>query len=144
MDDPVAASAVLAGAKSGAAEAAFQLLDVVFLWIVPIITVIVGYLVSATIGLSGALGTLIDGVLGNFNISQTTMSYISGLMAVLIWGAIAAGLWSVQGRFDGKYAKYILRPLATFFAGLAIGEVPAVAAGKVNNGSLGQFATSKT
>ena len=73
MDDPAAASTVLAGAKSGAAEAAFQLLDVVFLWIVPIITVIVGYLVSATIGLSGALGTLIDGVLGNFNISATTI-----------------------------------------------------------------------
>lgn len=134
-------TAALHGVGEGAKEAAFELMDVLFMWIIPIVTLIVGYLTSASIGLSGAIGTLIDGVLGNLNVSATTMAYIAGLIAVCIWGAIAGAMWHVSRSFDGKYAGYILRPLATFFGGLALGEIPALAAGKVNNGTLGKFAT---
>ena len=130
-------------AARGAEEAALELIDVLFGWIIPIVTLIIGYLLSASIGLSGALGTLIDGILGAAGVSQTVMAYVAVAMSVLIWGTIAALMWHTAKRFDGKWASYILRPLATLFGGFALGEIPAGFQGKVNNGSLGKLATSE-
>ena len=129
--------AAATGLAHGAEEAAFEILDVIFEWIVPVITLIVGYLVSASIGLSGALGTVIDGALGATGISAVTMIYISDLIAILIWGVVAGGLWSAQHRLKG-YAVWIMRPLATLFGGFALGEVGALVSGKVLNGSIGK------
>jgi hypothetical protein len=151
MADGVAgtASSAMSGVAAGAKEAAFEILDVLFLWIVPIITLIVGYLLSASIGLSGAIGTLIDGVLGTTGVSPTTMAQISCAIAVLIWGSIAGAMWYFAdgGKIgtDGRknYRAYVLRPVATLFGGFALGEVAPLFAGKVNNGMLGSFATQK-
>ena len=129
------------GVGSGLQDAAWELIDVIFAWIVPIVTLIIGYLMSAAIGLSGALGTLIDSVLGAVGIAAATMCYIAVAIAVLIWGAIAGGLWAAQHK-AGKYGMYILRPLATLFGGFALGEIPAGLKGQVNNGSLGKLAAS--
>lgn len=138
-----AAESALHGATAGAREAAFELIDVLFGWLVPLITLIVGYLMSAAIGLSGAIGTLIDSVLGAAGVGQTTMCYIAVAFAVLIWGAIAGGLWAASGsKSIPKEGKWILRPIATLFAGFALGEVPAGFAGKVNNGALGKIAAT--
>ncbi len=133
------ANAAAHGMAAGAKDAAIELLDVLFEWIIPLIAIIIGYVMSAAIGLSGALGTLIDGVLGSVGVSPTTMAYIAGLLAVVIWGAIAGAMWSVQKK-AGKYGMYILRPLAALFGGFAIGEIPALTKGQVNNGSLGKIA----
>ncbi len=132
----------LHGVGKGAEEAAMELLDVLFLWIVPLITLIVGYLMSPAIGLSGAVGTLIDGVLGSLGVAQHVMASVAGLVAVVIWGTIAGTAWSLSKKIGSKYSRWILRPVATLFGGFAIGEVPALAAGKVNNGSLGKLAVS--
>jgi hypothetical protein len=144
VTNPAGEAASVAGPLAhGAQEAALELIDVLFGWIVPIITLIIGYLMSASIGLSGAIGTLIDGVLGAAGVSMKVMAYVSVAVAVLIWGAIAGAMWSVAKRFDGKWASYILKPLATLFAGFAIGEIPAGFEGKVNNGALGALASSE-
>lgn len=142
-DSPPPSTGVAGGLTAGAQEAALELIDVLFGYIVPIIAIIIGYLLSAVIGLSGAIGTLVDGVIGATGVSMTTMAYIACAIAILIWGGIAAGMWSVAKRFDGKWASYILKPLAGLFAGFAIGEVPAAFAGKVNNGALGRMAESE-
>lgn len=113
-----------------------ELLEVLFEWIVPILTLIVGYIISASIGLSGIIGTAVDGVLGATGVSATVMAYVADIAAILIWGCIGAGMWAAAQKVGG-YASWILRPLATLFWGFALGEVPALAAGKVNNGTLG-------
>lgn len=139
-DSPAAVGSGLAG---GAHEAALELLDVLFGWIVPIVALIIGYLLSASIGLSGAIGTLVDGVIGATGISATTMAYIACAAAILIWGCIGVGMWHVAKRYDGKWASYVLKPLAGLFLGFAIGEVPAAFQGKVNNGALGKMAETE-
>lgn len=145
MAEGAGAAAGVAGALGhGAQEAALELIDVLFGWIVPIVTMIIGYLMSSSIGLSGAIGTLIDGVLGAAGVSGTVMAYVAVAIAVLIWGAIAGAMWSVAKRFDGRWASYILRPLATLFGGFALGEIPAGFQGKVNNGALGRLAATQT
>ena len=127
---------MVGGLGHGAKDAALELLDVVFDWIVPVITLIVGYVVGPAIGLSGALGTIIDGALGAAGVSAAVMAYVADFVAILIWAAIGSAMWSLQNK-GGKYGKYILRPLSTLFFGFALGEVPALVAGKVNNGSIG-------
>lgn len=124
------------GLASGAAEGANEILDVLFDWVVPVITLVVGYVAAAGIGLSGAIGTVIDGALGSTGLSSTVMNYIADLIAVLIWGVIGGAMWSVASSHKG-YASWVLRPLATFFWGLALGEVGALVGGKVLNGSIG-------
>lgn len=113
-----------------------ELLDVLFDWVIPIITLVVGYVLSAAIGLSGLIGTAVDGVLGAAGVSSTVMNYVADLVAILIWGCIGAGCWAAAKKAGG-YAAWILKPLATLFWGFALGEVGALANGKVNNGTLG-------
>ncbi|MCI4357349.1 MAG: hypothetical protein L3K18_09510 [Thermoplasmata archaeon] len=134
MSTPAAA---LGGLESGSKAAAMELIDVIFDWIVPILTLIVGYVTSSGIGLSGALGTVIDGALGATGIPSNVMAYIADLIAILIWGCIGAGLWASRGK-AGEWGGYVLKPLATLFFGFAIGEAPNLIAGKVSNGALGK------
>lgn len=125
----------------GAKEATVELLDVIFEWIVPVITLVVGYTMTATIGLSGALATIVDGALGSAGMSAAAMTYIADGLAALVWGGIGAGMWSVSKSYDGHYASYILRPLSTFFWGLGLGELGNALSGKVANGAIGKAAT---
>ena len=130
------------GIGHAAESAAFEILDVIFEWIVPVITLVVGYVLSASLGLSGCLGTVIDGALGATGISATAMVYVADLIAILIWGVIGGGLWAASNKVDGKYAMWIMRPLATLFFGFALGEIGALASGNVLNGSLGKAVNS--
>lgn len=137
-----AAKSMIAGLGHGAERGALEILDVIFDWVVPVITLVVGYVMSASIGLSGALGTVIDGALGGTGISQTVLVYIADLVAVLIWGVIGGAMWSVAKSYDGHYASYVLRPLATLFWGFALGELGAALSGKVLNGRIGSAITT--
>jgi hypothetical protein len=129
----------LHGLGTGAKDAVFELVDVIFDWIVPILTLIVGYVMSAAVGLSGALGTVIDGALGATGIGANVMAYMADIIAILIWGCIGAALWAGRNK-AGEWGGYILKPLSTLFFGFAIGEAPALIGGKVNNGALGKAA----
>ena len=136
-----ASEAAVKGLANGSKEAAVEILDVIFEWIVPVITLVVGYVMAAGIGLSGALATVIDGALGSTGLSSTVMTYIADLIAVLIWGVIGGAMWAVAKSHAG-YAAYVLRPLATLFWGFALGEVGALVGGKVLNGSIGKAVTT--
>lgn len=116
-----------------------ELLEVIFDWIVPILTLVVGYVMSSGIGLSGVLGTVIDGALGATGLASNVMAYIADLLAILIWGCIGAGLWAARNK-AGEWGGYVLKPLATLFFGFALGEAPNLIAGKVANGALGKAA----
>jgi hypothetical protein len=121
-------------------NAAWELLDVFFEYIVPIVMVIVGFMLAPTIGLSGALGTLIDSVAGTA-LSEGTEILIADILAAAIWGCIAGAIWGFAGSHKSRPAKYISRALGGLFAGFAVGEISAAASGKVLNGSIGTLAT---
>lgn len=138
---PDGAPAALKGLAHGAGAAAGELIDVLFSWIVPIIMVIIGFLMSPAIGLSGAFGTLIDGVLGPVGLSSKVMGVIASVIAVLVWGVIGGAMWHFGSKYDGQWASYVLKPIAGLFIGFALGEVPGAFDGKVANGALGQLAS---
>ena len=140
MPEEATPNAAIRGLGAGAKDAAMELLDVLFDWVVPLLTLIVGYVLSSSIGLSGLIGTAVDGVLGSAGVSATVMNYVADIVAILIWGCIGAGMWYAAKKVDG-YAAWILKPLATLFWGFAFGEVGALANGKVQNGTLGSSAS---
>lgn len=134
------AEAVAKGAFEGGKEAAWELLDIFFEWILPIVMLVVGYLLSAELGLSGVLGTVVDGAT-NGSVSGAAQILVSDLIAAAIWGSIAGALWSAQTR-GGRIGKFIMRPLSTLFGGFALGEIGAAISGKVLNGQLGTMSTN--
>lgn len=123
----------------GAAEGVLAVVDVFFEWILPIIAIVVGLYLASSIGLSGLIATLASEVAPAQWDKYTAI--IAGLFAVAIWGAIAAALWSLSKRFDGHYARWVLKPIAGLFIGFAIGEAGALVMGKAPlNGQLGIMA----
>ncbi|MGI0129357.1 MAG: hypothetical protein ACREEC_04285 [Thermoplasmata archaeon] len=119
-----------------ALEAAEELAEVFFKWILPILLIIVGIFVVNQIGLSGALGTAFSEL---SSISASGVILVADLVAAGIWGGIGAALWAFA---DGKWGVYIMHPIAGLFIGFSIGELFNALAGKVGNGSIGT-ATSK-
>ena len=137
------AEAALNSAGHAAKEAGEEVLDILFEWIVPIITLIVGFYIGGSIGLSGALYSLLDGVIPA-SVTQTALTWVADLVAAAIYAAIAGGLWSMAGGGSGKgrvnVRKWLFRPLATLVGGFALSEIGALLSKKVNTGSLGTIA----
>jgi len=135
-------AAIAHGAKAvaeDALDAAEDLAEIFFMWILPIILVLVGIFVVNQIGLSGAIGTAFS-ELGS--ISKTGVVLIADLIAAGIWGGISGVFWVAAGsarmrKATRDYAPWIMRPIAGLFTGFAIGELFNALAGKVGNGSLG-------
>jgi hypothetical protein len=143
------AAAGLRGVGHGAAEAGLELLKVVFGWIVPLITLVIGLFIGASIGLSGLLADVLDSVLPA-GVDAKTIALIADLIALAIWGVIAAALWHVGGgitkAMEGGPAKqnwtaYVVRPIATLFAGFAGSEAAALFRGNVNVGMISGIAS---
>ena len=133
VDLPAAPAAI----SKDVLEAAEDLAEVFFKWVLPIVLVIVGIFVCNTIGLSGALGTAFSEL---SSISQSGVVIVADLVAAGIWGGVGGALWGLGG--GSKWAVYIMHPLAGLFIGFSIGELFNALAGKVGNGSLGGL-TSK-
>lgn len=123
----------------GAKEAVAELLDAFFIWIVPLILVVVGFLTAPALGLSGAIGTLIVEIPG---LSEQVAATLADLLAAGIWGGIAFGILHA-GKSFGKdnWAKFILYPLAGLFGGFSLGELFGATSGKVLNGAIGKAAS---
>ena len=121
----------------GAKEAFGELLDAFFLWIVPLILLVVGFLTAPALGLSGAIGTLIVEIPG---LSEQVAATLSDLIAAGIWGGIALGVLHASRRFGagGHWGAYIMRPIAGLFGGWSIGELFGATSGKVLNGAIGR------
>jgi hypothetical protein len=127
-----------------ALDAAKDLAEIFFMWILPIILVLVGIFVVNQIGLSGAIGTAFSELSG---FSASGVILVSDLIAAGIWGGVGAAFWAFSGsarvtKRDGFNAAWILRPISGLFTGFAIGELLNALAGKVGNGSIGTL-TSK-
>lgn len=135
-------AAIAHGAKNvaeDALDAAIDLAEIFFMWILPIILVLVGIFVVNQIGLSGAIGTAFSELSA---ISQSGVVLIADLVAAGIWGGIGGVFWVAGGnarmrKATHDYAPWIMRPIAGLFTGFAIGELFNALAGKVGNGSLG-------
>lgn len=123
----------------GAKEALGELLDAFFLWIVPLILLVVGFLTAPAIGLSGAIGTLVVEIPG---LSEQVAATLSDLIAAGIWGGIALGVLHASRKFGKEnWGAYIMRPLAGLFGGFSIGELFGATSGKVLNGAIGRAAS---
>lgn len=135
-------AAVAHGARAvadDALEAAEDLAEVFFMWILPLILVLVGIFVVNQIGLSGAIGTAFS-ELSSFSASGVVL--VADLIAAGVWGGIGAAFWSFSGHksITAKthgYAPWIMRPIAGLFTGFAVGELLNALSGKVGNGTLG-------
>jgi hypothetical protein len=126
-----------------ALEAAADLAEVFFGWVLPIIMLIVGIFVVNQIGLSGALGTAFSDLT---SISQSGVVLVADLAAAGIWGGVGTAFFMVGGhpsvsKRTHDYAAWITRPIGGLFVGMAIGELLNALAGKVGNGSLGNLTT---
>jgi hypothetical protein len=139
---PETEAAVAHGARAvaeDALEAAEDLAEIFFMWILPLILTLVGIFVVNQIGLSGAIGTAFSELT---SFSQSGVVLVADLIAAGIWGGVGATLWAFSGstkvtRKDGFSAAWIMRPIAGLFTGFAIGELLNALAGKVGNGSIG-------
>jgi hypothetical protein len=126
-----------------ALDAAKDLAEIFFMWILPIILVIVGIFTANQIGLSGALGTAFSDLT---SVSQSGVVIIADLVAAGIWGGVAAAFFGFSSRekitrADGFNVAWILRPIGGLFLGWALGELLNALAGKVGNGSIGALTT---
>ena len=123
----------------GAKEAFGELLDALFMWILPILMLVVGYLVAPSFGLSGALGSLFIEIP---NINESTAATLASLIGAGVWGAISMGMLAASHKFKSGWGAYILRPLVGFFGGMSISELFGAATGHVQNGMIGNAASA--
>ncbi len=137
------AEGALSSAGHATMEAGEEVLNILFEWIVPIITLLVGFYIGGSIGLSGAIYSLLDGVIPS-SVSNTALIWSSDLVAAAIFAAIAGGMWHVAGGGESlkgaNVRKWILRPLATLVGGFALSELKALMGKTVNTGALGTVA----
>lgn len=142
------AAAGLGGIGHGAVEASLELIKIVFGWIIPLITLVVGLFIGASIGLSGLFADVLDTVLPA-GVDAKTIAMVADLIALAIWGIIGAVLWHVAGaptkQIEGgpkshNWTAYIVRPIATLFIGFAGSEAAALFRGNVNVGIMSGIA----
>ena len=122
MAEELAQHTTVKNLKTGLCEGADEILNVIFDVLVPIIVLIAGFFLTDMLGLSGAFHQLFTAAdIKGFS-GTILEGNVDGLLAAIIWGAVAYSVWKTQEhKKDG--VRWILRPIAAFFGGLALGEL---------------------